>query len=297
MINQSTMDDAIKEKLLSKTPLSREEYRKAGKTYFDRMSCETFKALVLDFDRTIHNKYEETKVEDEIKQFLNEMLAHGIMIGISTGNGEYITEDLKRYFDQQYHSEILIGYYNCGIITSLDKEIRIPSDESLVPMDFSLVKQFFFGEALDQYIIAEGLESNNPYELNFYSDLGNEGAKYLDLLKTYIKTHTSLKILESPHSFDVIPGWFSKADLCKYMEYKHGINSNEILTIGDCGAEGESDYELLCRECSLSVGSVSNALNSCWKYTSADCKNLDATWSYFRTITYGDRGSFKILQK
>lgn len=283
--NQGIITCAVQQKIRTEARFSLADYLRSAKEYYYSISTRDFKALVVDFDNTIHNKRERMMVEADIKQFLNEMLRKGIIIGIATGNGEYITEDLREYFDSKYHSAILVGYYNCGIITSLDKDVKPLFGFEKVPLEFRLLKKYYYDNNMDEFIIAEGFESNNPYELNFFTEAGDIGVYNLNRLKEFITARTSLKILDSPHSFDVIPTWISKLDLCKYLSII-GISQDEILTMGDCGAQGESDYELLCRQNSLSVNSISNALYSCWKFTPTECINLDATWYYLKTVEF-----------
>jgi hydroxymethylpyrimidine pyrophosphatase-like HAD family hydrolase len=222
------------------------------------------------------------------------MLGKGIIVGIATGNGDYIQDELKKYFHKKHHPNVFIGYFHCGFISSLNRSNASFIKSTCFPMDFKLIKEFFFENKLYEHIVSEGFESNNPFELNFFSEEGEKGKQALHTMKKYIEAHTSLKILDSPHSFDVIPRWNSKADLCKYLEYQFGFSQSEILTIGDCGAEGQSDYELLCREDSLSVNTVSKALNSCWKFTKKDCTNLSATWEYIRSIRL-ETNTFRIF--
>ena len=283
--DENIIKSAVKEKMSTQLPFSLKDYQQAAREYYYRICNKNYRALVIDYDNTIHNKHEKVLIESSIRQFLNEMLGKGIIIGIATGNGEFIQEELREYFDYQYHAAILVGYYNCGIISSLDKEIRQSSGMNKIPLEFRLVKKYFYENGFDEYIISEGFESDNPYELNFFSESGNIGVGYLKRLKEFIVTRTSLKIMNSPHSFDVIPAWTSKPDLCKYIS-ANGIPDDEILTMGDCGNKGESDYELLCRENSLSVNTVSNELYSCWKFTPEKCINLDATWYYLKTIEF-----------
>ena len=283
--NENLINFSVQQKMRTNSQFSLTEYLRAARDYYDGICSRKYRALVIDYDNTIHNKRERLQVEVDIRKILNEMLRNGIIIGVATGNGEYIQEELREYFDYTYHSSIVIGYYNCGIITSLDKDTKLPSGNLEIPMEFRLLKRYYYENGLDAYIISEGFEDDNPYELNFYSEAGEIGVAYLEKLKEFITTRTSLKILNSPHSFDVIPPWISKLDLCKYLRGK-GILFNQILTMGDCGAIGESDYELLRCENSLSVNTVSEELYSCWKFTPTECINLDATWFYLKTMEF-----------
>ena len=288
------INNGVKRKIKHCTrSMSTADYYAAGEHYIKHIQEEKYTAIVVDFDKTIHNKHINTETEIQIRTFLNYLLENGITIGVATGNGEYITEKLRGYFNKKYHSKIIIGFYNGGVITPLDKDFIIDGNTT-IPLDFELVKDFFKAEIPDGYIHEEGLWiERNPYELNFYT-INDNDEYYLDLLKTFIKTNTDLKILQSPHSIDVIPSWISKLDVCKYLNFQ-GFRQSEILTIGDRGDRNESDYELLCRDYSLSVNTVSNAYNSCWNFAHADLSELEATRFYCQHIKVY-KGYFTIFE-
>ena len=269
-------------------------YSEAGLKYFKHIQESNYSAIVFDFDQTIHNKHIVTKVENNIRQFLRHLLENGIIIGIATGNGTYITKTLRDYFDKEYYDKVVVGYYNGGIICSLDKTIESTFSDLDIPLDFKLVKSFYEKQIPKDYIHEEGLYcEQNPYELNFYPTGKNNSDYYFNQLKLFILNNTNLKIMESPHSIDVLPPWISKLDVCKYLDFL-GIKQSNILTMGDYGAESQSDYELLCRDHSLSVNNVSAAYNSCWNFAPKGMLELDATWFYLQHISISS-GSFTIF--
>ena len=296
ILNQSmplSIEESINRKYAVCNNISFDTIKQCSLSYYNDLKSQYFKSIVFDYDLTIHNKYHKLKNENKIFESINNLLENGIKIGIATGNGEYIANEIRQYIFSKYWNEIIIGYYNGGLLLPLSSEIRFESLNLKIPLDFEKIIKFIDLNIPKDELCIDGIEERNPFQLNFYSR--NNTSNYVDILKQFIRKQTSLKIMQSPHSFDVIPRWVSKTNVCNYF-CNMGINEYEILTMGDSGAYGENDYELLSRKFSLSVNTISNSLDYCWNFSPPNIKELASTLNYLKHIDLTQRGifSFKI---
>lgn len=178
------VDNGVARKIKNTNLISYQDYFEAGKKYLEHLQKSVYSAIVFDYDKTIHNKHKKTETEEKIRNYINYLLEKDITICVATGNGEYIASNLREYFEEKHHSKIVVGYYNGGIISTLDKNIKINNDTMDTPLDFQRVKSFYEKEIPRDCIHEEGLWcEQNPYELNFYPIDENTGAYYFNKLK------------------------------------------------------------------------------------------------------------------
>lgn len=282
--------DAVKRKInIAGTTILTQHYYDAAVQYYSSLKDHPFRAIVFDYDLTIHNKHTHTTTEERIFSILNNLLSKGIIIGIATGNGEYIAGEIRDKVHPQYWSNIIMGYYNGGFIISLDSNTVFSDLQEEIPFDFQKIKDFLFTSIPKGKVCADGIEDNNPFQLNFFSD-EKGGLTYVEQIKDFILHHTDLKILQTPHSFDVVPKWVSKTNVCNRICDK-GIKPDEILTVGDTGQFGGNDYELLNRKFGLSVNKVSSSIYNCWNFAPESYQNLEATLYYLELLSFRGNGT------
>jgi len=111
--------------------------------------------------------------------------------------------------------------------------------------------------------------------------------------------NNKVKILESSHSFDVIPHFISKNKLVDRMKTlaKEKRISEDILCIGDKGKWPGNDYDLLSTLYSLSVDTTSMDPKSCWNLSLPGYKGIQSTIYYLDSISILKTSEFKILLK
>lgn len=274
---------ALKRKMRINERLDVEYCLKRCVDYYTAIHAQVFKAIIFDYDLTIHNKHKQLAVENEIFHIINWLLSNNIIIGIATGNGEYIADEIRKKIDPAYHPNVIVGYYNGGLILPLNSDILFSDLQLTIPLDFQKIIRYVKDNIPRELICTDGIDDNNPFQLNFYSDI-DEGQAYIKALKAFIHTLPGLTILQSPHSFDVIPNEISKSNVCDYL-VNQGLLNSEILTMGDSGHLGGNDYDLLNRLFSLSVDSISGSLDNCWNFAPLDCRHLDATNYYLSSIS------------
>ena len=167
------------------------------------------------------------------------LLEKEIPIGIATGRGKSVRNELQQVIPEKFWSKILIGYYNCADIAELGSEnkpdVYKPTDPALTEFMKFLKKN---------QIVSKKIESEErPNQIS----LSVENMSALDLIKEINsinpKILDTVKIVESSHSLDIISKEVSKINLLKKLEKKFG--TKKILCIGDRGLWPGNDYELL----------------------------------------------------
>lgn len=254
------------------------EYQKYSHIYWDKLVSRTYKGIIFDYDGTIHDKYRTSDVEERLFAKLNTFLDSQIIIGIATGRGKSVRIELQKKIERKYWKNVLIAYYNGGVIGTLDDDTKPNKQEAEIPIAFNKI----ISKIPDCEI------EENPYQLTLIKDELSISSAEFEFLKEQILEVKDIKAMETNHSIDIIPAQSSKRNIflaCKNTE-------EEFLTIGDSGYLGGNDYELLNGDTSLSVDYVSDAFNSCWNYAKPSMRNLEATEFYLNMIDIQEDGTF-----
>jgi hypothetical protein len=224
------------------------------------LGSATFRAVVFDYDGTLCdpvNRFDG--IRKEVAEALNGILGRGILIGIATGRGGSVREDLGRQISKPSWDNVLIGYHNGA-------EIGVLSDTSQPPENAEL------SESLQP---VWGLLSSDPRTsklANLRKSAGqitirpNEGVEDMvwPIVRHYAAT-CGVSAVKSSHSLDLLAPGVGKRRLVDAVRARLRDSSHqEILLIGDQGEWPGNDYELLAERHSLSVDRVSPDPSTCW---------------------------------
>lgn len=250
-----------------------QSYKSSFENFRIMVINEKFQEIIFDYDSTLVEKHSNATVEEEIFNIINSLLASGIVVKIATGRGKSVRLELKEKICSQYWGNVIIGYYNGGIIAPLS------DDEAPSP-------NFNENELLIQ--LTEEIESIMPdikYELRpqQITIMMDDCDKFMhkDLIIDILQKYPCLKIFLSGHSIDIIPSENSKLNLLDETTTK-------ALCIGDSGQYLGNDYELLSSTYSLSVNRVSSSMSSCWNYAPIGLSDTKATLYYLRQLDIGE---------
>jgi hydroxymethylpyrimidine pyrophosphatase-like HAD family hydrolase/fructoselysine-6-P-deglycase FrlB-like protein len=255
------------------------QYQKHSRIYFNNILMRKYRGIIFDYDGTLHLSNVTNDIENLLFEKINVLLDNGISIGIATGRGKSIREDLRKKISKKYWKSVPIAYYNGGAIGYLNDE-KTPNKEIKYPESFLKI--------INKYLLKE--ENYNPYQITIFKNNVDFEFADIQILKEEISHINDVKVVETDHSIDIIPVTSSKNNIFTTCEYSH----DEYLVIGDSGGYGGNDYELLNCETGLSVDGVSISYNSCWNYALHGMRNLEATNYYLDLITIIDRGLFVI---
>lgn len=247
-----------------------------------------FGSLVFDYDGTLCSKEERKHLPSEsIVSLLNSFVKKGFVLGIVTGRGKSIRDTLQQCFEKSLWKNIIIGYYNGAIISSLDDMNQPNIDgkpaKSLKKLEIMLNKQV--------YSQGNPTITLRPLQLT----IEKNDVKNWIWTKNYIKelvqiqNLSDIQLLESGHSIDIISRpEVSKLNIlpyCKNRCNEIGISS-EIICIGDKGKFPGNDYELLGTEYSLSVDEISTSPDTCWNLSDLGQRGKLTCINYLNSVKF-----------
>lgn len=264
---------------------NRDAYDSYASTFKDQLFSRSYKGIIFDFDGTIYEKNSDNRLYEQICQKINLLLSNGIKIGIATGRGKSVRIELQKQIQTKYWNDIVIAYYNGGCIGLLGDNKQPDKGLTYVPEPFERVLSAIQVMANNNSIKIEGVEDKNPYQLTVLIDSDKPSLR--DRMVSLLKNIQGIKLLESSHSFDIVPCSSSKSNIFQFW-LKLGYDDDDFITIGDAGQLGGNDYEILNRPYSLSVDQVSDHNEFCWNFSKPGYRNLEATLFYLENLQLFD---------
>lgn len=272
-IAKNTKESCIyrKMKLLNNEAMWYEYYSKMYDSFVNRLSCEKYNALLLDYDGTVCGEDGEVKSKLIIGKLI-ELLENNIVIGFATGRGDSIIAPLQKNIPPIFWDKIIIGYYNGSYIANLSKKPDFRGfDSTSIKQFYNIVKDLL---PSGQNIICKecqmSIREKDSFQLNFYHELLNE-------IK-YNHKFDDVQIYMSGHAVDVIANNSGKQ---KVVEYIKSICDANVLCIGDEGRLYQNDYGLLADNIGISSNYQNKMGDSGWNLAPLGVRNVSATEFYF----------------
>lgn len=249
------------------------------------LSKQKFGALIMDYDGTLCTKEDrKNPASKEVIDRLTKLLAKGFVIGIVTGRGKSVRTALDA-IPEKYRSQVVIGYYNGAVITTLEDQSAPVNDQkphSELQEIYNQVNAFEFGDTKPRL---ELRPLQLTIENNSNTDWTLTKAIVIDIIHRL--NPADILIRHSGHSIDIIvKSKVSKTriiqpclDLCRKLGKQAGF-----LAIGDKGKYPGNDYELLSSPYSLSVDETSPHPASCWNLSDPGLRGPAACMQYLDAI-------------
>ena len=253
-----------------------EFYRSSFNKFMLDVQTIKFKELIFDYDATLVEKESNLLTEQSIFEYVDKLLASNITIKVATGRGKSVRHELQDKVQKQYWDNVIIGYYNGGIISNLNDNTSPNPDIDVndALREIALKLQKTFSEADIELRPRQLTIMLDSYEKIIHQDY------IMELSRKY-----NVKAFLSGHSIDIVPLESSKLNL---------IQNENCLCIGDSGQYQGNDYELLSHKYSLSVNRVSSAADSCWNFAPLELCDTKATLYYLKQLQIND-GSFQLI--
>jgi len=262
---------------------------KALKNFIKNLENAKFGGVIFDYDGTLCNPENRFKQPSkEIGILLTNLLKNEIVIGIATGRGKSVRNELQKIIPNKFWPRLLLGYYNCADIGSLDDNSK-PNVKQKTDSDL----ENFFQLLVENNIIENSSKvEKRPKQISIQSNYltANDLIQKIQDLQI---NNNSIRIVESSHSIDILAPGVSKINLKKMMEKKIKREKFSILCIGDKGKWPGNDFDLLSTKFSLSVDEVSDDYRNCWNLLGYNNKGEMATLEYFKNLRV-KKGNFHI---
>lgn len=269
-------------------------WKQALHNFVERLTNSLFHGVVFDYDGTLCDASERyTGISNEIAKHLNKLLAAGVTIGIATGRGKSVRNDLQKKIPEAVWKNVVVGYYNGAETISLDDEKNLnetaQTDVTLAALNSIFEKNGYLEKMFSWEMRAKQITLQPQNHLPTSTIL-------LAVQEIIEKNNLQgLSVLYSSHSIDVLAPHVSKTSVVVCVKEKCEASAN-VLCIGDRGRFPGNDYTLLSEEFSLSVDETSLSPETCWNLAPAGCRGVPATSHYLNSINF-QGASFKFDKK
>ena len=253
-------------------------WREAYSRFLSRLESGRFGAILFDYDGTLCDEKDRfSGIGEEVKDRLNRLVQAGVLIGVATGRGKSVREDLRKALPKESWHHVFIGYYNGAQIADLSADDHDDHNEVSSVSSYRLKA---FANSLAKHPIMGSIATwdTRTFQVSIrplskaVEDLVWRIAHSLALIE-------GLKSTRSSHSVDILLPNVSKLTLHRRLADE--IPSRmKILAIGDKGEAPGNDFELLTVPYSLSVDEVSADPETCWHVAPAGYRGVKATLAY-----------------
>jgi HAD superfamily hydrolase (TIGR01484 family) len=252
---------------------------------------KSFRSIVFDYDGTLcSSSSADLPPSDEVIDAITRLLEAGVIVGIASGRGGSIGENLESKIDEALWPKVRLGLYNGGWIGQLGQKptTGLPLSEFLINAKRIVTNLRSYGVPITN------IRPNPPYQLSVRFEAGvsteNMWFAIVDALKQAgLETGT---VVRSKHSVDILSPGVSKSLLIARIIQDDHIDPYEVVTMGDLGAWPGNDFSLLQHRYSLSVDIPSRRLDRGWKLTPRYMRDVDAALWYLARLTIADDGTF-----
>lgn len=257
---------------------------KACNKFVKNLETNTYHSVVFDYDGTLCNtKKRYEGISGTIGGHLTRLLDGDISIGIATGRGKSVRNDLQKMIPKRYWSKMLIGYYNGSDIGLLNDLTRPNKSEAIEPK----LKLLMDHLSNNGYFNLISKSECRPNQITFTPKRNHSIKELSQYLRNIVENKDDLRtiqILESDHSIDVLAPKVSKLNVLIEIQNRNNQKTNSILCIGDKGKWPGNDFYLLSVQNSLSVDTVSPNPNTCWNLAPAGHRCTQAAEDYLKAI-------------
>ena len=257
----------------------------ALREFLQRLKRTPFSGLAVDYDGTLcarDRRFEP--LEPDIRDELNRLLDEGIVLGVASGRGNSVYAELQTALHPQYWNRVVVGLYNGAKVVELSEDM--PKSTGKIPQSLTAAHSRMrpLEEMLGfEVVVRPHQVSLRPRSVTDPSDLRTVAIEQLADID-------DISIVMSSHSVDIIPIGTSKTAVVDTLRSKR---PGCMLRIGDQGAAGGNDFELLNTGLSLSVDRVSSNLETCWNLGAPGLNGPSLTLQYLRALR-GDSDAFRV---
>ena len=257
-------------------------WREALDVFLRKLRNSRFNAVVFDYDGTLMDtRHRFSTPTPKICTELVRIIESNTSIGIATGRGKSVRNDLQRSLPQPLWSRVLVGYYNGAQLAPLDDDaapdLSRRVDSSLEPLVDLLLKHPTLSRIARQ--------STRPCQITLSAKSHVPSDVLWEITSEVIHEARAgdVSVVRSAHSVDVLAGGVNKLNVVDRLREPSGDNC--VLTIGDRGRWPGNDHKLLREPCSLSVDEVSTDPSTCWHLGQSGQRGLEVTLDYLAALT------------
>ncbi len=252
--------------------------------FAERLEQASFGAVVFDYDGTLCDERDRfSGLRDDVIRHLTRLLKAGIAVGIATGRGKSVRDDLRKGLSRRLWGSVHLGYYNGFEVSSLCDDGH--PDSSSEPSEALRA----VAEVISKHPVISRVATCEARRAQVSVQPRSAASTELTwrVLQQLAQAH-GLKVVRSSHSIDLVQQDVSKRSLVCHLQSLFPIGT-QVLLIGDKGQWPGNDYDLLSAPYSLSVDEVSADPNTCWNLAPAGHRGVQATLDYLGALQIAKR--------
>lgn len=238
-----------------RTPTAWEQTRRE---FRDNLAAAKIGGLVLDYDGTVvATAHRRDPPDQNVSRAIIALLEHGLLVGFATGRGSSVGDKLREFIPAQHHANVVVGYYNGGLVAPLSVDIRE------IPRSPNADLSRFHNELCKLQLFANGWRPKlSAFQISLPLEKVLGGIDVVDAVEAMLPLGR-LKLVRSAHSIDIVCGETEKVCVVDAIATRLDP-SDAILRIGDSGEAHGNDYALLGSHLGLSVDKVCHRADCCW---------------------------------
>lgn len=273
------------------SPRRHGDMTRARNSFESSIVSQKFRAVIFDYDGTLTASQRRTSPPSTpIVLQIERLVAAGVLVGIASGRGDSIQEELAKVFPESTLCQLFLGLYNGGWIGKALEKMAVPSGTNEFLSHVTRITRRL--QSLGVPI--ERIKPTHPYQVSirFSDGLPTDQMWFVvadALRQAGLTTNTMFR---SKHSVDVLAPGVGKSGLIAHVIQHMRIHPHEVLTMGDQGAWPGNDVSLLEHRFSLSVDMPSRRLDRGWKLAPGHKRDVDATLWYLERFQTDDTGFF-----
>lgn len=273
--------------------INRGPMQRARDAYRESLEAQVFRAIVFDYDGTLcRSQKRNFPPSEDIANKLCELTAAEVRLGIVSGRGGSMRDELRKAIPEAQWSKIRLGLYNGGLLTSLDADDQLPEKTSEFLSHVTRIVRGLWSVGMP----IQRLSPTPPYQLSIQFEEGVDTESMWFVIADALRQSglDLAGIVRSRHSIDVLAPTISKTRVLAQLIQEYDVLPQELLTVGDQGAWPGNDFALLEHRCSLSVDFSSRRLDRGWKLAPPHKRGVDAARWYLDRVVLGAGGRFTL---
>jgi len=246
-----------------------------------------FAAVAFDYDGTLCESADRfVGPTPEVSGHINRLLREGVVVGIATGRGKSVKEQLRERIDRAYWRMVPIVYYNGAEVGLLEEDDCPCADKDpSAPLD-TIKRQLEHHPIISAHCSVE----SNRNQLTLIPRSAAFGIAEIWQVAGFLVGQggfTGVRVLRSDHSVDILKPGASKLAILEAVEKLVAVGGpNAVLCIGDRGGWPGNDCDLLSGPYSLSVEETSPDPRTCWNLASPGVSNTRALVEYLGLLDF-----------
>lgn len=267
--------------------------QRALETYRSELKRQVFRAIVFDYDGTLcHSHSHDAPPSEAVINEIIRLLKEDVIVGIASGRGGSIPENLRKCLPSEMWSKVQLGLYNGGQII----DVGGPEHEQKETSEFLSHVARIVRKLETLGVPIQKIRVTHPYQVSvrFPDGIATEPMWFViaDALRQAGLDLSTM--VRSKHSVDILAPGISKSHLVAHIIKQFKIEPYQLLTMGDQGAWPGNDSALLEHRFSLSVDSPSRRLDRGWNLAPPHKRDVDATMWYLKRFRTTSGGTFRL---